>query len=102
MRRDAASGARTRFERAATHADGAGVGGLPLRGGRESSAWGRHDPEKRQESQQNAGLCVSQTLRGACSGDTHLASGAWPAFVCAPAVAIVSVLVVVIQSDGVT
>ena len=70
----------------------AGVGGLPRRGGRESSAWGCRDPEKRRAIAENASSSIPQTFRGVCSGNTHLASGAWPAFGCAPAVAIVSIV----------
>ena len=49
--------------------------------------------EERGENLTNAGWSTPETIRGVCSGNTHLASGAWPAFGCAPAVAIVRVLV---------
>ena len=94
--------ARVLNARGARNADTRESGGYRVRGGRQSSARGRRDPKERREIPENAGWSTPLTFRGVCSGNTHLVSGAWPAFGCAPVVAIVSVLVSVIRSDGAT
>ena len=73
----------------ARNADTRESGGYRVRGGRQSSARGRRDPKERREIPENAGWSTPLTFRGVCSGNTHLVSGAWPAFGCAPVVAIV-------------
>ena len=73
----------------ARNADTRESGGYRVRGGRQSSALGRRDPKERREIPENAGWSTPLTFRGVCSGNTHLVSGAWAAFGCAPVVAIV-------------